>query len=59
MTTRSSEEILHNITQLFAELAEAQEEERKLTLDRIDYLNSELHKQKQKQRDIAHILLGE
>ena len=59
MTTRSSEEILHNITQLFAELAEAQEEERKFALDRIDCLENELYKQKQKQKDIAHILLRE
>lgn len=59
MVTRTPEEILQDITRLFKELTEAQEYERTCALDRMDYLEYELNKQKQKQKDIASILLKE
>lgn len=59
MVTRTSEEILRNIANLFAELSEAQEYEQKVTRDRLDELTNELYSQKQKAKDIAHILLRE
>lgn len=56
---RTSEEILRDITQLFIELTEAQRVERQTAEDRINYLDLELNKQRQKQKDIACILLRE
>lgn len=56
---RTSEEILRDITQLFIELTEAQRVERQIAEDRINYLDLELNKQRQKQKDIACILLRE
>ena len=57
MTTRTTEEILRDITQLFTELTEAQVNEKGIIQSRISRLEDELDTQRQKQIDIANILL--
>ena len=57
MTTRTTDAILRDITNLFAELTEAQQQERDVTKARISCLEHELDNQIQKQREIANILL--
>lgn len=53
---RRSDEIIKEIMYLFSEYTQAKEAEEKLQNDRLEYLEIELNKQREKNRQIAAIL---
>lgn len=56
LTVRSSDEIMREIMYLFNEYTQAKEAEEKIQNARLDYLETELNKQREKNSQIAAIL---
>ena len=56
LIVRSSDEIMREIMYLFNEYTQAKEAEEKIQNARLDYLETELNKQREKNSQIAAIL---
>lgn len=57
LTVRRSDEIMKEIMYLFNEYVQAKEVEENIQNDRLGYLESELNKQREKNSQIAAILM--